>query len=294
MEISPVRPLSRAPMTAPQAIEQGLTREQLRGPRFSSVLRGVYLPASVTPDLALRCDAALQLYPAAALSHETAVQLWALPMPVSTTRVTSQLHLTVRPGFTKPKRAGICGHIRTLADDEVRCLAGRVLTAVPRTFVDLAESWIVEDLIVIGDAMLQHVAIDELTEALNRAGRRRGVVAGRHAAAHLDKRSGSPMESLLRARLIMAGLPTPEVNVDLYDDFGRWMARPDLFYRQAMLAIEYEGEHHRTRRQFDRDTLRDRNYAELGIRVVRVTARDVLVVPQSLTDAIARLLGLKD
>lgn len=282
------------PLAAGHAIAQGLTREQLRGPRFSPVLRGVYLPSGVTPDLAMRCDAALQVFPAAVLSHETAVQLCELPMPISAPRTISQLHLTVQPGAARPKRAGICGHRMALTDDEVRRLAGRPLTSMPRTFVDVAESWSVEDLIVVGDAMLRHISSNELTAALNRAGRRRGVVAARRAAAHLDKRSGSPMESLLRARLIMAGLPIPEVNVDLYNDFGLWMARPDLFYRKAMLAIEYEGEHHRTRRQFDRDTLRDRNYAELGIRVVRVTARDVLVMPQSLTDAIARLLGLKD
>jgi len=293
MEIS-AGAINRTPMTAAAAIEQGLTREQLRGPRFSSVLRGVYVSAGSAADLALRSAAAMLLYPDAVLSHETAVQLWKLPMPVSKPRETAQLHLTVRPGRVKPKRAGIRGHVKMLSDDEVRYFEGCSLTSLPRTFVDVAESWSVEDLIVVGDAMLQQIASSELLDALARAGRRPGIVGARWAAAHLDKRSGSPMESLVRARLIMAGLPTPEVNVDLYDDFGRWMARPDLFYRQAMLAIEYEGEHHRTRRQFDRDTLRDRNYAELGVRLVRVTARDVLVVPQSLTDAIARLLGLKD
>jgi very-short-patch-repair endonuclease len=100
------------------------------------------------------------------------------------------------------------------------------------------------------------------------------------------------MESLVRARLLAAGLPKPEVNVVLHHDDGRYLATPDLLYRAAGVAIEYEGAHHLQRGQFEHDVARDRSYAEAGIRVVRVSARDVLVLHRELTDHIAALLGL--
>src|SRR5207244_2095470 len=43
----------------------------------------------------------------------------------------------------------------------------------------------------------------------------------------------SPMETRRRWLLIKAGLPLPEVQVDLYDDAGQFVGRADLFYPAA-------------------------------------------------------------
>src|SRR5438445_11433513 len=57
----------------------------------------------------------------------------------------------------------------------------------------------------------------------------------------------SPMETRRRWLLIKAGLPLPEVQVDLYDDAGQFVGRADLFYPAAHLVIEFDGGNHRDR-----------------------------------------------
>ena len=50
----------------------------------------------------------------------------------------------------------------------------------------------------------------------------------------------------------------------------------DLGWEDIKVAVEYEGDHHRTdRRQFNRDIARFEATAELGWIVVRVTVEDV-------------------
>lgn len=55
----------------------------------------------------------------------------------------------------------------------------------------------------------------------------------------------SAMESRLRILLIEAGLPAPEVQVNLYSANGEFLARADLFYKDAGLVIEYDGGTHK-------------------------------------------------
>ncbi|MGL1521349.1 hypothetical protein ACSTIE_23430, partial [Vibrio parahaemolyticus] len=64
--------------------------------------------------------------------------------------------------------------------------------------------------------------------------------------------SESPKESALRVLLVMAGLPTPECNVEIFDG-SRFVARVDLLYRAARLVIEYDGDYHRDPQQWSRD-----------------------------------------
>lgn len=54
------------------------------------------------------------------------------------------------------------------------------------------------------------------------------------------------METRTRLLLVFAGLPCPETNVPVFDDHGQWIGRPDLAYRRLRLAIQYEGDVHRT------------------------------------------------
>src|SRR5438094_5992863 len=51
----------------------------------------------------------------------------------------------------------------------------------------------------------------------------------------------SPMETRLRLLLMSNGLPTPVVQMSLYDGTGAFIARPDLYYPRDRLAIEYDG-----------------------------------------------------
>jgi len=83
----------------------------------------------------------------------------------------------------------------------------------------------------------------------------------------------SPMETRLRWLLVSAGLPQPEVQVDLHDDDGEFLGRADLYYRQARLVIEYDGANHRER--LVSDDRRQNLLINAGYRILRFTAADI-------------------
>jgi hypothetical protein len=51
-------------------------------------------------------------------------------------------------------------------------------------------------------------------------------------------------ESRIRGAIVLAGLPEPEVNREIHDEHGQWLAEPDLHYKEARLAVEYNGADH--------------------------------------------------
>ena len=69
-----------------------------------------------------------------------------------------------------------------------------------------------------------------------------------------DGRAESPMESRLRVRLVLAGLPRPQVQYEIRDDRGRFVARLDLAWVEQKVAAEYDGAWHAL--QLDRDRQR--------------------------------------
>ncbi|WP_154095938.1 hypothetical protein [Microbacterium testaceum] len=64
----------------------------------------------------------------------------------------------------------------------------------------------------------------------------------------------SPRETRLRLLLARNGLPTPEVNADIFDSRGVFVAEIDLAFPRWMVAVEYDGRvHAEDERQFARD-----------------------------------------
>jgi very-short-patch-repair endonuclease len=57
------------------------------------------------------------------------------------------------------------------------------------------------------------------------------------------------------------------------DGRGRFVARPDLFYRAQRLAIEFDGGNHRDR--LVDDNRRQNRLVDAGFRLMRFTAADV-------------------
>ncbi|WP_029089814.1 hypothetical protein [Brevibacterium album] len=92
------------------------------------------------------------------------------------------------------------------------------------------------------------------------------------AAARARAGTGSPQETRARLRIVDFGLPEPEVSpaVPLR---GRTL-HPDLAYRDIRIAIDYEGDHHRTDAwQWDHDISRAQLFQEAGWQYYRVNAR---------------------
>jgi len=88
------------------------------------------------------------------------------------------------------------------------------------------------------------------------------------------------MESRLRLLLVQAGLPRPGVQVTLHDVNGRFIGRPDLYYRAQRLAIEFDGGTHRD--SMVEDNRRQNRLLNTGCRLLRFTAADVYNTPGAI------------
>jgi very-short-patch-repair endonuclease len=155
---------------------------------------------------------------------------------------------------------------------EVASARGFRTTTVPRTLLDLcARRPPLEALIALDAAVRKNLQW------------RPSDFTGRPGAARLRRLSElaapaeSPMETHLRWLLISAGLPRPQVQVDLYDPAGEFAGRADLFYSDARLVIEFDGGNHRER--LVSDDRRQNLITRAGFRLLRFTSADVYQRP---------------
>jgi hypothetical protein len=100
------------------------------------------------------------------------------------------------------------------------------------------------------------VTVEALADFVGRHRNFNGVRRAQRAIALARPDVESPMESRVRVRLVLAGLPEPAVQHDVYDRAGGFVARLDLAYPWAGVGAEYDGDHHRERVTFQRDAVR--------------------------------------
>lgn len=257
-----------------------LSRRELVAP-----FRGARVPAELADDFVARCTALCARLPDAVLSHATAARLLGLPEVGGAAGVGThpsaldappELHVTVAPPARAPRIAGVRAHAQRISAREVRFSRGLPVTSAARTWSDLAATASVRQLVMLGDAVIGgHAPLasrDDLRAALPAAGAR-GARRARRAIELVNERSESPQESLLRVILADAGLPEPDVNIDLRAPDGRLLARPDLRFRRERVILEYEGDHHRTDpRQWRRDLTRTTTLQQHGELVLRIGA----------------------
>jgi hypothetical protein len=222
----------------------------------------------------------------------TAAILQGLPVPAHL--VTDELHIGVPAGTRRPDARGIVAHHIRIEPLDIAVDGSLVLTSVARTWVDLAAVGLsIPQLVAAGDRALwvrRPLSTDELlADAVARYDGRRGARRMRDAFALLDGRADSPPESEIRAHIVLAGLPRPEVNVPV--DVARARIRPDMTWRRYRTFLEYEGDHHRTDKGQWRYDIR-RYDAALGDRwnVVRATGDDYRD-PKDLIARLRRLLS---
>ena len=78
--------------------------------------------------------------------------------------------------------------------------------------------------------------------------------------------------------------------MDIYDDAGGFIACSDLVFKEAKVAVEFDGEHHLTVEQQRSDAIRDRLLIANGWVVLRATSRDIERSNTDLFDTIRALL----
>ncbi|GAA3939523.1 hypothetical protein [Microbacterium soli] len=113
----------------------------------------------------------------------------------------------------------------------------------------------------------------------------------RAALPHARTGAESPKETETRLLLRRAGLPEPVLQYEVCEG-DRVVARLDLSYPELRIAIEYEGDGHRTDAvQWRRDIQRQRDLEDLGWIVVRLTQQDLRSGSASLVSRIRHAIA---
>src|SRR6185312_13567677 len=134
--------------------------------------------------------------------------------------------------------------------DEIEMVGGVAVTSPTRTALDLG-CWYPTMTAVAGiDALAGATEIEAADVELlaRRYAGRRGIARARRAAELFDAGAQSPKESWLRVVLIEAGLPRPQTQIPVVDEFGGPIAYLDMGWQDLKVAVEYDGEQHRSDR----------------------------------------------
>lgn len=250
----------------------GVTRSRLRRKDLTAPYHGVRRASAAPMSLDERCRSYLRVMPDGMFfSHSTAAALYGLPLPPTDHEM---LHVGAARPRRAPRAAGIVGHRVSLDEGRIVGLRGLPVPAPVEVLLELAGMLGHDDLVRAGDALVRRTdplsSLEELRAAIAQGHGRPGLRTLRTAAEWVRPRADSPMETTLRLALVRAGLPEPNINhvIDIGD--GR-SAHLDLAYPSHRLAIEYDGDHHRTDdRQYHLDGDRLWRIEKRGWRIVRL------------------------
>ena len=325
MPITP-RPLSArlgASFTVADALAQGHTTSRLRAHDLERPYHGVRrrMPAPAPPASESAHDADplaadraeharvlsdaqayFQVAPAHAfVAGRSAAALLMLPCPVA-----EELCVGVVAPQRAPRGRGIRGTkiapqlVSTREIDGVRVASPASIWAM------LGGELTHRELVILGDAIVriprnergrpmpdaQHATIEQLRSAAMARGRRH---RGRLLAALSDIRvgSGSAVETDFRLTCQDAGLPEPDLDVEIRTPDGALVGIADAAHPGYRTLVEIEGDHHRvSRRQWLRDLQKHAAYVRLGYEVIRLVSTQVRgprpSAPQIIADALRR------
>lgn len=257
----------RSPFIGAEAMASGsLTRHRLRT-EHRAVFPGVYLSNAVPATLDARTRAAWlwsnrQGIVAGAAASALHGALW----------VDDDVPIEMVFGNTRPP-AGLITYNDTLLPGEVVQRTGIQLTSTARTGFDLGRRGPHGKAVARLDALCRATGL--CTAAIGEVAAQhpgtRGARQLRHALRLVDPGAESPKETWLRLLLIRAGLPKPTTQIKVVD--GSWSARLDMGWEDVKVAVEYDGDQHRTdRRRYLHDIKRLERLQQLGWIVIRVVA----------------------
>ena len=234
-----------------EARAAGVTRGRLRSGDLVAPYRGVRAP-SAAESLVEHCrQLAVRMPEHEYFSHLTAARLHGIPLPSRLERL-PELHVSVVEPHHRPSVRGVTAHRSRVAPalierHGIRLVAAPVAWAQLAAGRDRAEAT-VDDLVVAGDHLLRRRSpLAEFADLVAAAESvRAGRGGGRAARPIIRAGTDSPMESRLRLVIVAAGLPEPVIGHVIVDSTGGFIGTPDLAYVAQRIAIEYEGDIHRT------------------------------------------------
>ncbi|OBA59227.1 hypothetical protein A5647_18055 [Mycobacterium sp. 1100029.7] len=266
---------SYEPFLGSEALASGtLNRHQLRT-RFRAVLPNVYLPRHVEVSLELRTEAAW---------------LWSRRQGVIAGAAAAALHgarwipdgVPVELIYANPRTPpGVLTRREGLLDNEIQLLDGLSVTTPERTAFDIGRRGAIRSAVVRLDALARATGfkVEDVLGVAHGHPRSPGLRRLESALELVDAGAQSPRESYLRLLLIDAGLPRPQTQIPVFGADNMPVAYLDLGWEDYMVAVEYDGDQHRTdRRQYVNDIRRLEMLEEIGWTVVRVIAEDTPAV----------------
>jgi hypothetical protein len=169
-------------------------------------------------------------------------------------------------------------HTDDLAVGEARYIDGTAVTTPARTAFDIGRRRALVDGVQRIDALMNATDVKvtdvEAVAALHPGVR--GLEQLRRTLEHVDAGAESPWESLTRLLFVRNGLPRPQTQIPVLDDYGVLVAVIDMGWREYLVGVDFEGAHHWTDlRQRHWDVERFTRLPELGWQDFKVTSRMV-------------------
>jgi hypothetical protein len=185
---------------------------------------------------------------------------------------------------------GLIVRNETLGADEVTAVRRLPVTSVARTAFDLGRHLPRGRALVRLDALMRATpfSFEDVGMLAKRYRGARGVRRLKDVLPLVDGGAASPKESWLRLLLIDSGLPKPTTQIPVHEGW-RLIGVLDMGWDDYMVAVEYDGDQHRTNRmQYVRDQRRLAKLADLGWVVIRVIAEDK---PEDIPNRVFRALA---
>lgn len=231
-----------------------------------------------------------------AVSHTSAACLYGWPRPLEGW---GKPHLTTaRPDGRSSRRAGLVIHTAALDEGDVVVRHGVPVTSAARTVVDVLRLLPAPEAIAMADHALRvgdsHHA--DVRSALAKQSGRPRVGKARRAFALTDPRRESWLESWSFITLLGLGVPLPVPQARVLDEHDRFVARVDAYWPAHATVGEADGSVKYDlrgpfvaaeatspddvvawgQRRLDQQRVRHERLLDLGLSVVRWSARDVI------------------
>lgn len=259
------------PIIGSEALASGaLSRYQLRT-GYRAVFPNVYLAREVELSLELRVFAAWLW------SRRKATIVGAGAAALHGSKwIPDDVPVELNHANTRPPR-GVLTRRDVLLEGETQVMDGRTVTTPERTAFDIGRRGAVHSAVVRLDALARATGfkVEDVLRIAKCHPHSPGLRRLEAALELVDAGSQSPRESYLRLLLIDGGLPRPQTQIPVFADDGIPFAYLDMGWEEQMVAVEYDGDQHRTDRlQYVKDLRRQEMLQRMGWIVVRVVAED--------------------
>ncbi|WP_046319981.1 hypothetical protein [Mycobacterium sp. UM_Kg1] len=190
--------------------------------------------------------------------------------------------------------SGVTTRADLLLAGETQLCDGLPVTTVERTAFDLGRRGPLRQAVARLDALAHatHFKTDDVARLAARHRHTRGLRQLEAALYLADAGAQSPKETWLRLLLVDAGFPRPATQIPVLEDgYPRYFL--DMGWEDIMLAVEYDGDQHRTSRpQFVKDVerleyLRDAGWTHITV-LAEHRSHDVIHRVRSAWDALQR------